>query len=479
MKFTIKKLLIAALAAAALACYAEDKKFGDYSVSLRVDKPDGVYKKSEECTFTLKVLKKSEPVANLDVEWEISKDGVAPYVRGKTKTDAAGTARFSGRLDEPGFVRCTNYIAFPETPKRKNNVQAGAAVSPEEIKPSRPAPEDFVQYWQAQKKILAAIPMNIKLTPVDSKSDKVAMFDVQADGFNGKLSGYLAYPKGAADKSLPAIVTCHGAGVRSSYGVRNSHPAWSPVKWAEMGFIALDFNALGLPNGEPRKFYDDLQNTSLKNYYLKTGGGRDDFFFRELYMRLMRAMDVVTAQPQWDGKILVVGGRSQGGGQAFAAAGLNDKVTFMFSHIAAMCDQTGMLAGRANGWPRDLSAVRMTSREKLDFKRSIKGGKVKPGIAADGVDAVNEVKWDMRTIEAARYFDAVNFAALIKADAFVSVGFCDKICPPTTVYAAYNNIPSKNKKMYHGLNFGHAADKPSDAAAEAAVMEHVKKMKTP
>jgi cephalosporin-C deacetylase len=36
------------------------------------------------------------------------------------------------------------------------------------------------------------------------------------------------------------------------------------------------------------------------------------------------------------------------------------------------------------------------------------------------------------------YFDGVNFSKRAKAQALFSVGLMDDICPPSTVYAAYN-----------------------------------------
>ncbi len=37
------------------------------------------------------------------------------------------------------------------------------------------------------------------------------------------------------------------------------------------------------------------------------------------------------------------------------------------------------------------------------------------------------------------YFDGVNFAARAKAKALFSVALMDEVCPPSTVFAAYNN----------------------------------------
>jgi len=434
----ISLMVFATLFALQYPALGVSRKSGDYLTAIRVDREDGTYKLGEECSFTLVVTKDAKPAADLKVNWEVSKDGVAPFTKGTVKTDKDGKAFFKGKLDEPGFVRCTAQVYAPDI-KTPILVDAGAAYAPLEIKPSLPVPDDFISYWQKQKEILNAIPQNLKLTPVETKDPSVLLFDVQADVLDGKLSGYMAYPKNAANKSLPALVSCHGAGVRGSYPN-------VPVEWAKLGFIAIDFNALGLPNGQPAKFYSDLQNGELKEYYLKGVGNRDKMFFRFLYMRLLRAMQVVTEQAQWDGKILVAYGRSQGGGQAIVAAGLDDRVTFFASHIAALCDHSGFAVKRAAGWPRVFTAMDENGN------------------------------YDKNIVEEARYIDAMNFAAITKADSFMSIGYADRVCPPTTTYAAYNALKG-NKEMFVTVDMGHAASKEADSAAVKAVLEHVKKMR--
>lgn len=74
-------------------------------------------------------------------------------------------------------------------------------------------------------------------------------------------------------------------------------------------------------------------------------------FFHEMVMRLIRAIDVITAQPQWDGKTVMVHGCSQGGAQAVMAGCLDPRVDLVCAEIPAMCDHTGMAADRASGWP--------------------------------------------------------------------------------------------------------------------------------
>src|SRR5690606_6705908 len=123
---------------------------------------------------------------------------------------------------------------------------AGAGVDPLQIKPSMPVPDDFDAIWNAQKKRLAEVPMNARLTPVAARSTETAeVFDLKADAVGEMpVSGYFVRPRGATPKSLPAILTVHGAGVRSagaSTGVGS---------WVSQNMMELNLNAHGIPNGE-------------------------------------------------------------------------------------------------------------------------------------------------------------------------------------------------------------------------------------
>lgn len=68
----------------------------------------------------------------------------------------------------------------------------------------------------------------------------------------------------------------HGAGVTTSR-------LPTAVKWAQDGFVALDFNANGLPNAQPREFYAALQAGELKEYYLQGRESRDTMYLRGIF----------------------------------------------------------------------------------------------------------------------------------------------------------------------------------------------------
>jgi len=54
-----------------------------------------------------------------------------------------------------------------------------------------------------------------------------------------------------------------------------------------------------------------------------------------------------------------------------------------------------------------------------------------------------------------RYYDVVNFTKQLKVPGFYSWGFNDDVCPPTSMYAAYNSISSPKELVIY-KETGHA-----------------------
>jgi cephalosporin-C deacetylase-like acetyl esterase len=400
------RTLAIAVIATAFALHATAQ--AAYSVSLLTDREEAIYAVSEPVTFRIEVLHDGKPVTEGEVALELSNDG-ANILESTKRTLGSEPVTITGTLDHPGFLRCTATYTPPAGDKV---VGLGAAgLDPVNIKPSMPVPDDFDAFWAAKKAKLAELPMNTRLTPVESSVAGINNFDVQLDCLGGApVSGYYCVPEGAAPQSLPATLVVHGAGVRSS--------TLRPELAAE-GLLVLDINAHGIPNGQPDAYYQELAKGRLKNYRTHGREDRETIYFLGMYYRLMRAIDFLTAQPEWDGKFLIVQGTSQGGGQSLVAAGLDSRVTAIAPGVPAMCDHTGVI----NGWPR------LVPRD----------------------DAGNP---DPKIQAVARYFDAMNFAARTKAEALVSVGFIDLTCRPTTVYAAYNNLQGE-KKIFNMPLMGH------------------------
>jgi cephalosporin-C deacetylase len=316
-------------------------------------------------------------------------------------------------------------------------VAAGAGFSPEKIGLSLPVPDDFDEFWAEQKRELARVAQSPKLTPVEHADKSLVCFDAQVQCAGGApVSGYFAKPQGAQANSLPAILWVHGAGVRSS-------SLGNAVKGAQAGFLSMDINAHGLPNGQSNEFYAEQNAGRLNNYRHAGRESRDSIYFKGMFLRLVRAIDFLTSQPEWDGRHVVVIGHSQGGGQSLVAGGLDERVTLIAAGVPAICDHSGIAAGRVNGWP---------------------------GLVPTGADG----NPDPQVLHAARYVDAASFATRCKAEAIMSVGFIDAVCPPSSCYAAYNALPGEKSIINEPL-MGHAAPAHIHEAFFNRVLEHAGK----
>lgn len=416
MKFPALFLLLA------VAAHAQQ-----LTLQVSTDRANATYKAGETATFTIEA---SQPA---EVTCIFSKDGVQPQPARKVMLEG-GKLSLTGTLGEPGFLHLRVSSA-------KAVAQAAAAFDPLQIKPSMPVPEDFDAFWRAQKAALAKVALKSTLTPIQTAVKGIEAFDLQVECLGGKpVSGYFGRPQGAKPKSLPAILHVHGAGVRSS------NPG--SVSWAlnEGGMLSLDINAHGIPNGKPAEFYTALQNGELKDYSRSGNKDRETVYFKGMFLRLMRAIDFLTTQPEWDGKTLIVHGSSQGGFQALAAAGLDERVTFICAGVPAGCDHTGSQVNRVNGWPK---------------------------IVPNGPDG----KPDPAALQAARYFDCVNFATRAKCKgAAVTVGFIDTTCPPTSVYAAYNAL-AVPKTIHFDTLAGHTNTPAASKFMQQAAFQHVRAMK--
>lgn len=418
-----------------LSLQAQQTPAPGLTLKAATDHADALYKAGETATFTIEALQDGKPLEEGKVVCVLSKDGVQAQPP-QTLNVKDGKATLIGKLDEPGFLQL-------RVTSDKASAMAAAGYDPLLIKPSMPVPDDFDAFWAAQKAELAKVPMKSALTAVTSGVPKgVEAFDVQIECAGGKpVSGYFGRPLNAKPKSLPAILHVHGAGVRSSN--------LGAVGWAlnEGGMLSMDINAHGLPNGKPKEFYDALAAGELKDYRIEQPRDREKIYFKGMFLRLLRALDFLAAQPEWDGKTLIVYGASQGGFQAFAAGGLDSRVSFFCAGVPAGCDHTGSEANRISGWP-----------------------KIVPKDA--------EGKPDPAALQAARYFDNVNFATRAKCQgAVVTVGFIDTTCPPTSVYAAYNALTIP-KAIHNDILSGHASTPAASKFMQEAALKHVRENKS-
>lgn len=382
-------------------------------VSLTLNKESGVYAKGE----TVQVYGAlTQPFDSL-LTMTVYEGGVRHYRAiqevPETKTvklTAQPQVIYEGSFDEAKAVMIS--VAADKT----SSSMVGFMVAPEDFRPGYEMPKDFMAYWKKQKASLRKSKPEVKLTPIPLNSPDDAgyeAFSIEISMPEGNpVRGYLAKPKQAAKRSLPIAMLVHAAGVSGSWCRASLSNALRYAKKGK-GVIAIDFNAHGYVEDQPQQYYVDLENGALKNYSTRPLTTRDDFYFRLMYLREVRALDYVCSLPEWDGKRALVYGESQGGGQAEAIAGLDKRITCVVSNVPALTDLGGVRQKRQSGWPP-------YDREAL----TPEGEKV------------------------LAYFDGAFFLQFSKARLFMVSGFIDETCHAACVQAAYNVAKSKDKQIH-------------------------------
>lgn len=379
------------------------------------DHETGIYTVGETATWSVGV-KLGEQAAPGEIKYWVRSGGLVEIDKG-AKPLADGQAKVSAKRDGPGTLLLV--VQYQPAEGKPVSANGGAVYDPDKIEPSAPEPDDFDEFWAAKLKELAGVPVDAKLEPEDSGDPNVEYYKLTMNNIRGThIYGQLAKPKGKTD--LPAMLQVQWAGV---YPLQQS---WV-IGPAKNGWLALNIIAHDIPFDQPKEYYDNLNQTTLKGYPHIGREDRETSYFLRMYLSCYRAADYLANHPDWNGQTLIVQGGSQGGGQSLVTAGIHPKVTGLAADVPAMCDHTGQLVGRSEGWPK---------------------------LTGWGLEPDNE-----QALETAKYFDAVNFAKRAKVkSAIVGVGLIDTTCPPAGCIAAFNALPCQDKQLAIMPISGHGGD---------------------
>lgn len=381
-----------------------------FELTLGADRPEARYKVGESVAFRAELLVDGQPARDLALPYQLRRDDYELVATGNLEF-AEGRAELRVPFGKPSFLLLV--VTLPGAAAKP--VLAGAGCEPEKLAPSLPKPEDFDAFWEGIKAQCDALPPDPRLTPVAEFTDEaIETWALEMDTIGGeKLYGFFSKPRG--DGPFPIYMEVHAAGV---YPVRPDTGAG----YARRGAMAVTLNPHAIRNDQPDSFYAEQRTGALKGYTHLGRDRRETSYFLRMFASCYRVARYVSGRPEWDGERFVVYGSSQGGGQAFATAGLCPQVSTIAANVPALCDHSGPEAGRGAGWPKLVS---------------YKGGRA-----------------DAAQLQAARYVDAMNFAHGIRARALVSAGFIDRTCPPCSVYAAFNALPGP-KRMFDTPRHGH------------------------
>jgi cephalosporin-C deacetylase-like acetyl esterase len=377
-------------------------------VIVTCDHKDWTYKVNEKATFSVQVLKYGNLLDNVSIDYEAGPE-MLPDIKKEGIILKNGRTEFTGTMKAPGFYRLRVWAVVDG---RKYEGLATAGFEPEKIEPTIKDPSDFDTFWDNAMAEARKINLDPKLTlmPERCSSDaNVYHISFQNEAQGSRIYGILAIPKKPG--KYPAILRVPGAGIR---------PYAGDSRTAGMGFITLEIGIHGIPVNLDQQVYENLMNGALLSYWTVKMNDPNVHYYKRVFLGCVRAVDFIFTLPEFNGSDIAVTGGSQGGALTIITAGLDKRIKYMAGLYPAMCDHTGYLSRRAGGWPHYF-------REK----------EPKPG-----------------EVETLGYFDVVNFARRISVPGYLTWGYNDITCPPTSMYAAYNVINAP-KELHLYQETGH------------------------
>ncbi len=372
-------------------------------IIITTDHSDGMYRIGEKAVFTIQVEKNSAAVTNGTVAIRFMSHGM-DVIKDFDQPLTGEPFIVEEGLEKPGILLL--HATTNRERSKANHVETGAIFDVEKILPVQEPPDDFMEFWDQQKELLAQVPMDLEVKYEEKYSDeKVENYRVAFNTIeNAKFRGWLDRPRGKG--KYPALIRVLGGAVMAIKAGPEGGGYYFAKKYNCLTFTA---SVHDLPLDHPDEFYKPLEANGgpLYKYWDLGLESRESYFYRKVILGLLRSIDFLTSRDDWDGRLVVLGG-SQGGAASYWMAGLDKRVTAMIAKVPGFTEER----------------VYSTSGTKMRLFRN--------------EDAPQEIK-------SRAYYDPVYFARDVKCQALCLEGLVDGHIRGGL--AAYNTIPHQNKKL--------------------------------
>ena len=429
----MRKLLVFALLLLGISTQAENYPYRADCLWLTVpDHADWLYKTGEKAKVEVGFYLYGMP-QDVEVNYEIGPDMMPTTSSGKVKLKNGRAIIDMGTMKKAGFLDLRLSAALGDK-KYQHHVKVG--FSPEHLKPYTKNPSDFDVFWRANLEEARKTPVSVTCNKVDKYSTDefdCYLLKLKVDSRHS-IYGYLTKPKTVG--KYPVVLCPPGAGIKTiKEPMRNTY-------YARNGFIRLEMEIHGLnPEMTDEQFKEISSAFDAENGYLENGlDDRDNYYMKHVYIACVRALDYLTSLPEWGGRNVFVQGGSQGGALSLITAGLDSRVTACVANHPALSDMAGYLDDRAGGYPHFNRLNNMLTPEK---------------------------------VETMAYYDVVNFARRITCPVFLTWGYNDNVCPPTTSYIVWNLITAPKESLITPIN-EHWTSETTNHRQMLWLKEHIK-----
>lgn len=281
-------------------------------------------------------------------------------------------------------------------------------------------PGDFMDFWRETLEEARLYPINALFERVETGLRLIESYDVTFSGFGGQpIKAWLNLPV-QRSHALPCVVQYMGYGCGRGYAQQH-------LLYAAAGFAQFTVDNRGQSAWIRGDTPDvDLEATHPSQLGFMTRGvlKPHTYFYRRLFTDAVRAIEAARQHPAIDSDHVGIGGGSQGGGIALAVAALDHHIDFALIDVPFLCHYR-IAASMVNTMP--YHEIAQYCQHNRDHTETV-----------------------FRTLD---YFDGVHFARHASTPALFSVGLMDDICPPRTVFAAYNHYAGEKQIEVYPFNY--------------------------
>ncbi|MEO8531398.1 MAG: acetylxylan esterase [Deltaproteobacteria bacterium] len=296
------------------------------------------------------------------------------------------------------------------------------------------APVDFDAFWAETLTATRAHPLDFQMAKTDTGITAFDVYDASFAGFEGqRVKAWVILPKTGATTCVVKFI---------GYGGGRSL-AQMHLLWPSAGRATLVMDTRGQGSSWSAGDTADPVGSDPAHPGFMTRGiaSRETYYYRRVFMDAVRAVE---AARSLDGiKHVAVTGGSQGGGIALAVAGLAPDLSAVMPDVPYLCD----------------------------FRRSTGVASRDPYLEINRYLSVHRGA-EEQTFQTLNYFDGVHFATRAKAPALFSVALMDTICPPSSIYGAFNAYAGKKQIERYTFN-DHEGGGPVQEARQMAWLSTV------
>lgn len=289
-------------------------------------------------------------------------------------------------------------------------------------RPAQDIPVDFADFWETTLHAVRSHPLSPSFALVDYGLRHVDIFDVTFAGYAGQpIKGWLVLP---AQRStpLPCVVEYVGYGGGRGHGFEH-------LTYAAAGFAHFVMDTRGQGStwraGDTPDIAPDGDNAQFPGFMTRGILQPETYYYRRVFSDAVRAIEAARAHPAVDAARIAVTGGSQGGGIAIAAAGLVPDIQAVLPDVPFLCAFRRAVALVDTMPYAEITNYLKTHRERAE-----------------------------QVFGTLRYFDGAHFAARSRVPALYSVALMDTVCPPSTVFSAYNQLEAPKQIHVYDYN-GH------------------------